>query len=53
MEDKPGKLAATVRTLGNAKVNIESIYVLGKKEGKTQVALEVDNANKAKEIMME
>lgn len=48
LEDKAGELAAVAAKLGNAGVNIESIYVLGREGSKVQLALAVDNIQKAK-----
>lgn len=47
--DRPGELSKVAKKLGKAKINIESIYILGQKNGKTDVALVVDNMDKAKE----
>lgn len=51
LEDRPGELAKVARKLGGAKVNIESVYLLGKEAGKYQVALEVDKLKVAKDIL--
>lgn len=51
LEDKPGELAAVARKLGDAKVNIESLYLLDKREGSVQLALEVDNKEKAEGVL--
>ena len=47
--DRPGELSKIAKILGKAKINIESIYILGQKNGKTDVALVVDNIEKAQE----
>ncbi len=47
--DRPGELSKVAKKLGKAKINIESIYILGQKDGKTEVALVVDNMKKASE----
>jgi hypothetical protein len=47
--DRPGELSKVAKKLGKAKINIESIYILGQKDGKTDVALVVDNMKKAQE----
>ena len=47
--DRPGELSKVAKKLGKAKINIESIYILGQKNGKTEVALVVDNMAKASE----
>lgn len=47
--DRPGELSKIAKKLGKAKINIESIYILGQKDGKTDIALVVDNMKKAQE----
>jgi hypothetical protein len=47
--DRPGELSKVAKKLGKAKINIESIYILGQKNGKTDVALVVDDMKKAQE----
>lgn len=47
--DRPGELSKVAKKLGKAKINIESIYILGQRNGKTEVALVVDNMAKASE----
>ena len=49
--DRPGELAKVAKKLGRAKVNIESIYILGQKDGKTELALVVDNMEKASSLL--
>ena len=49
--DRPGELAKVAKKLGRAKVNIESIYILGQKEGRTELALVVDDMKKASELL--
>jgi hypothetical protein len=49
--DRPGELAKVAKKLGKAKINIESIYILGQKEGKTDVALVVDDMKKASDLL--
>lgn len=51
LEDKPGELATIARKFGDAKINIESLYVVSKEEGSVQVALEVSDKDKAKGFM--
>ncbi|MFQ6060954.1 MAG: ACT domain-containing protein [Thermoplasmata archaeon] len=45
--DRPGELAKIARRLARARVNVESIYIVGKKGGKTEIAMVVDNEKKA------
>lgn len=49
--DRPGELAKVAKKLGKAKINIESIYILGQKEGKTELALVVDDMKKAGDLL--
>ncbi|MEF8799362.1 MAG: ACT domain-containing protein [Candidatus Bipolaricaulota bacterium] len=51
LEDKPGELATVARKLGDAQVNIESLYLLDKKEEGVKVGLEVDNRDKAEGVI--
>lgn len=51
LEDKPGELAAVAGKLGDAKVNIESLYLLDKREDSVQLALEVDDKEKAEGVL--
>ncbi|MFQ5838374.1 MAG: ACT domain-containing protein [Thermoplasmata archaeon] len=48
--DRPGELAKVARRLARTNVNISSIYILGAKNGKTQIALTVDNPQRAKRL---
>ncbi len=49
--DRPGELAKVSRKLSDNKINIESIYILGKEKGKTEIALKVDNIDKTEKIL--
>ena len=46
--DRPGELAKVARRLARAGVNVQSIYILGSRNGKTQIALVVDDIPRAK-----
>lgn len=46
--DRPGELAKIARRLARAGVNVESIYILGSKNGKTEVGMVVSDMEKAK-----
>jgi len=46
--DRPGELAKIARRLARQGVNVESIYILGGKNGKTQIALTVSDMDRAK-----
>ena len=46
--DRPGELAKVARRLARAGINVHSIYILGSKNGRTEIALVVDNIERAK-----
>jgi hypothetical protein len=46
--DRPGELAKIARRLARAGVNVSSIYILGSKNGKTEVAMVVGDMERAK-----
>tara|TARA_Y100000588_G_scaffold337237_1_gene378592 strand:- start:265 stop:660 length:396 start_codon:yes stop_codon:yes gene_type:complete len=48
MPDRPGSLADFAERLGNAGVNITSIYVLSRYRGDTELAFSVDDMEKAR-----
>jgi len=49
--DRPGELAKVARALANLKIDIHSIFLLGKDNGTTEVAFKVSDIKKAKEIL--
>ncbi len=49
--DRPGELAKMSKRLARAQVNVESIYIIGKGGGKTELAVVVDNDKKAKKAL--
>ncbi|MBI4015505.1 MAG: hypothetical protein HY362_02195 [Candidatus Aenigmarchaeota archaeon] len=50
MLDKPGELARVAKALSHLGINIESLYILGKENGQTEVAFKVSDLQKAKSI---
>jgi len=46
--DRPGELAKIARRLARAGINVHSIYILGSKNGRTELALTVDNPERAR-----
>ena len=46
--DRPGELAKVSKRLARAGINVHSIYILGSKDGQTEIALVVDNTERAK-----
>ena len=51
MQDRPGELGKIARKLARAMVNVDSIYILGKDGGATEIALTVDNIQKAQSVL--
>lgn len=47
LSDKPGELGKMARRLAKAMVNVDSIYILSKDDGMTEMAITVDNMKKA------
>lgn len=52
MSDKPGELAKVTRKLAKAGVNIESMFILGPKVSEVQVAVGVDQRDKAQDMLL-
>ena len=46
--DRPGELAKIARRLARAGVNVESIYILGSRNGKTEVGMAISDMERAK-----
>jgi hypothetical protein len=51
LSDKPGELARMTRKLAKAGINIESLFILGSKMPEVQVAVGVDQREKAQELL--
>ena len=51
LPDKPGELGKMARKLARSMVNVDSIYIISKENGMTDMALTVDNIKKAKEAL--
>ncbi len=49
--DRPGELAKIARRLARLGINVESIYILGTKDGKTQIAMVVSDLKRAREAI--
>ncbi len=47
MLDRPGELAKIAKRLARAGVNVESVYILATKDGRTEMALNVSDWSKA------
>lgn len=51
VEDQPGSLARLTRRLADAGVNVESVLVLGRRQGKAELAVTVDDVDKARRLL--
>lgn len=51
LPDRPGELGKMARKLAMAMVNVDSIYILSKENGMTEMALTVDNIVKAERAL--
>ena len=51
MPDQPGSLASFSRRLGEAGVNIQSIYILSKYRGDAELVFSVDDVDKARQTL--
>ncbi len=49
--DRPGEFGKVTRKLAHNNVNINSVYVLGEKEGEIEIALHPENFSKAEKIL--
>ena len=53
LNDRPGELSRIARLLSAEGVNMTNVYMLGKDDGKSLVAVKVDKMAKAKKILRE
>lgn len=51
MLDRPGELAKVAKRLARAGVNVESLYILDTKDGRTRIAFVVDDEERAKRVL--
>ena len=51
VEDQPGSLARLTRRLANEGVNVLSILVLGRRQGKAELAMTVDEVERARRLL--
>ena len=51
VEDQPGSLARLTRRLADAGINVESVLVLGRRQGKAELAVTVDDIDKARKLL--
>jgi len=45
--DRPGELSKVAKRLSRAGINVHSLYLLGSKNGRTEIAMVVDDLPKA------
>lgn len=45
--DRPGELSKVAKRLARAGINVQSLYLLGSKNGRTEIAMVVDDPEKA------
>ncbi|MFQ6020743.1 MAG: ACT domain-containing protein [Candidatus Aenigmatarchaeota archaeon] len=51
LRDQPGELAKLSRALANLGIDVQSVFVLGKDKGTTEIVFKVDNLEKARELL--
>ncbi len=51
LPDRPGELAKVARRLGRANVHVSSLYILGSRRGKTEIAMTVDDLEGARKLL--
>ena len=51
LRDKPGEISRLTRAMSNLGIDIESVFLMDKKEGKSELAFKVNDLNKAKSIL--
>ncbi|MFQ5553509.1 MAG: hypothetical protein ACE5EW_07325, partial [Thermoplasmata archaeon] len=49
--DRPGELAKVARRLSRANVHVSSLYILGSRDGKTEIAFTVDDFEGAQKLL--
>lgn len=53
LENSPGELAAVTNRLGDARINLEALYVTGITDDLVEIAIVSDNPKKAKKLLEE
>jgi len=51
MSDRPGELGKVARKLARAMINVDSVYILNKENGMTEIAFTVDDVRKAEGVL--
>jgi len=52
MSDKPGELAKVTKKLAKAGINVNSLFILGGKVSEVQVAVGVDERDRAQNLLL-
>lgn len=51
LKDRPGELAKVTKRLAKAAINVDSIYLMGRESGVTEMVLTVDDPKKATALL--
>ncbi len=51
LQDKPGELAKVAKRLAKAAINVDSIYLMGKEGGTTEMVMTVDDPKRAEALL--
>ena len=51
LADQPGELANLARGLANLNVDVESVFILNREEGHTEIAFKVNDVKKTREFL--
>ena len=51
LRDKPGEITRLTRALANLNIDIESVFLMDKKEGTSELAFKVNDLKKARSIL--
>jgi len=49
--DRPGELSKVAKRLSRAGINVHSLYLLGSKNGRTEIAMVVDDVKRAETVL--
>ena len=51
IKDRPGELSKLAQKMADAKINIENLFMVGKKGGEAVLAIKVDNIEEARKLL--
>lgn len=51
LRDKPGEISRLTRALANLNIDVESVFLMDKKDGMSELAFKVNDLKKAREIL--